>query len=827
MAAEDQFLQSIRSACPELTAQVNGLAEVWLSRLLADEGARGPERDKHFNDPVWGTITLHPWEIALLDTPLVQRLRGVKQLGLAHLVFPTATHDRFSHACGVVEAVERMMDQIVRNTKARRRTGPSEEAPPDIDESERYLIRLAALIHDVGHGPFSHAIEPVVERVFASDIRGLKEALKSADARIDKVQVSEAIAVLTVASPSFQRLLTRPLMNRVLAGKSVVDVTRYLIAAIVGGSDGSACGALGALVSSQVDADKLDYMARDAHHAGLPIDFDTERLISKLEALRVEENVLSPRLHDLKDRVRSSKDKRYQEIGISAGGTGAFEQMLVGRIFLYDRLYHHHKVRTADAMAQRLVYYADPDRKKLSLPVLYASLSDDMVVHAFGGAQINVGTTEKPLYFPSTPASKEIADAILHRQLYKRAFAFAGRFIAGLDTDTAPAAENGEVSAALNEEEKDAERSRVMVRVNQDLADLDARLSSEEEIARIAREIGDKLGSGHALYRESDGLAAHHIIVDLPRQAHPNRITTIARGDDGRLDVPDVFYDPARWANVYATQRRTGYVFAHPARRVIVCIASRIWFLRKFNCVLGDSAVRHAKAGGLVTDGLLNELESANLITAKERGYLQRPRLVYVPIELRAAQVPKEWREAQPTFVDDFNSDFNAVLPDGISALAEGELVQTLRGVFRTVQTWAVDSTFVTSTITDEKDLQKRLRQALRQMELEVDEGAEQAGGETDIKVGRRIIIENKHIKDATDDPFQAVPRSGLQGRRYVLPTGQSFVITVVSYKAATENGRMKPVECVTVRQLNGVDTPFVEIRVAVRHSDTVPSKAQ
>ena len=69
-------------------------------------------------------------------------------------------------------------------------------------------------------------------------------------------------------------------------------------------------------------------MARDAHHAGLPIDFDTERLISKLEAVRVEDSVLSHRLAELKERVAKADGGRYQEIGISAGGTGAFEQML-------------------------------------------------------------------------------------------------------------------------------------------------------------------------------------------------------------------------------------------------------------------------------------------------------------------------------------------------------------------------------------------------------------------------------------------------------------------------------------------------------------------
>ena len=108
----------------------------------------------------------------------------------------------------------------------------------------------------------------------------------------------------------------------------------------------------------------------------------------------------------------------------------------------------------------------------------------------------------------------------------------------------------------------------------------------------------------------------------------------------------------------------------------------------------------------------------------------------------------------------------------------------------------------MTSEIENEKALQAQLRQALRQANLDVSEGEEQAGGETDLKLGRRVILENKAIKEPTDDPFQSVPRSGLQGRRYVLPTGQPFVLTAVSYKAATENGKFSPSQCIKVRQL-------------------------
>ena len=795
--------------------QIEELAKSWLAPLLANKDARGPAHEKTFNDPVWGTITFHPWEIALLDTPLVQRLRGVKQLGLAHLVFPSATHDRFSHVCGVVEGAERMMAQIDRNTKF---NGGS---PARIKDEDRYLIRLAALIHDVGHGPFSHAIESVVAHLFDTELRKLEDVLRRHVPRLGSIQVSEAIAVLTIASESFQELLSRPLMNRVsTAGAD--EATRFLVTAVLGGSDGSPSGALCALVSSQIDADKLDYMARDAHHAGLPINFDTHRLVSKLEIVEVEERLISPRLQMLSKTIQEFDARRYYEVGIAAGGTGALEQMLIGRTFLFDRLYHHHKVRSADAMAQRLVYYADPEVTQLSLRELYAPLTDEMVIRAFGGLSAETEAT-----FPSTKSSRELASAILNRDLYKRAFAFAGRFIAGLDTDGEVDPDNEQFLSSTLEDDKDAERQRVMEKANLELSELKGRLDAEKEIADLAVKFSQAFPVDEDLHKEGQSLSSHHVIVDLPKSPHPQRITTIAKADDGRLDVPDVFYDPSRWAGVYTTQRRTGYVFAHPTKRKIVALAARVWFLRRFNCVLGEAAERQAKTAGLLELHCYSVLKNANLITSSEMDYLVRPRLLFLPFALNERHVPDVWRQTKPNFAADFNNQFNSILKSGVSALAAMDLSQALRGLFQVIQTFAEDSTFCTSTIEKESDLQLQLRRALRTLRFDVKEGTEQAGGETDLYVTQRVIVENKIIKTPTDDPFSAAPNAGLQGRRYVLSTGQRFVITAVAYQAKTEKGRLAPADCVRVMEVAGAAEPFVEIRLAIRHSDTVPSRAK
>ena len=195
----DQFVQQLKQACPTVKDGVDALADKWLATVF-DRLNRGGLRSgfpKVFNDPIWGTIELFPWEVVLLDSPLIQRLRGVRQLGLAHFVYPGAGHDRLEHVRGVVEAAERMLGRLARNAKHRRLYGARpDQAIPELSDNDHYVVRLAALLHDLGHGPFSHAIEPLIEQRYAVEFRQFSNAMRAAFEGVGAVSVSEAIAVL-------------------------------------------------------------------------------------------------------------------------------------------------------------------------------------------------------------------------------------------------------------------------------------------------------------------------------------------------------------------------------------------------------------------------------------------------------------------------------------------------------------------------------------------------------------------------------------------------------------------------------------------------------
>src|SRR5580704_17633928 len=121
----DELADKIAAECPTIKVAIDSLAEKWLTvvRARLDNGDVRGGFPKVFNDPVWGTIEFLPWKVVLLDSPLVQRLRGERQLGLAHYVYPGAGHDRLEHARGVVEAAERMLRALERNARHRSHYG--------------------------------------------------------------------------------------------------------------------------------------------------------------------------------------------------------------------------------------------------------------------------------------------------------------------------------------------------------------------------------------------------------------------------------------------------------------------------------------------------------------------------------------------------------------------------------------------------------------------------------------------------------------------------------------------------------------------------------
>ena len=268
--------------------------------LQASERPSVPERGdpsgfEIVRDPLWNTIRLDPAALRIIDTPEFQRLRQVRQLGLTYLVYPGATHTRFDHALGVYHLARRAVALLGER-------GELEQ----VDATECRLLPYAALLHDIGHYPFSHALE-----------------------ELDAGRIPQHHEQLT------GRFLAAPGLAGVLR-EMAEDGPERIERLIRGVSESPLQG----LVSGSLDLDKIEYLNRDALFCGVPYGaVDVDRLLHALTLVRDPE---SGRL----------------EIGIHEKGLSALESLLFAKYQMFRNVYWHHAVRAATVLYQRLVQEA-------------------------------------------------------------------------------------------------------------------------------------------------------------------------------------------------------------------------------------------------------------------------------------------------------------------------------------------------------------------------------------------------------------------------------------------------------------------------------------
>ncbi len=228
---------------------------------------------KYIQDPIHGQLKLEDWQIAIIDTPEFQRLRRVSQIGFANLVYPGANHTRFEHSLGTMHIAKLLVDRM------------------DVDEDERREIIASALLHDIGHAPFSHCTEPI-----------LKRYLRFEHENVERVIRGELRDVLEEIGLDVRRIAKH------VKGKSGCDIV---------------CG--------EIDADRMDYLVRDSYYTGVAYGvFDLSRLINKITF----EN---------------------GKLVIEMGGLMAAESLLISRYMMYPTVYFHHVCRIARRMFERAV----------------------------------------------------------------------------------------------------------------------------------------------------------------------------------------------------------------------------------------------------------------------------------------------------------------------------------------------------------------------------------------------------------------------------------------------------------------------------------------
>ncbi len=314
---------------------------------------------KIIHDTVHGSIRLEGLFLDLLETPEIQRLHGIRQLGLAYLVFPGANHTRMEHSIGTCFVAGRLADAL------------------GLDEEEKKLVMAAAMLHDIGHSPYSHTLEMALHGRMKMDHMDITRDIILGKRKI-LAEESESRKSQDIPGLLEKHGLQPKDVARLISGVSKDDASpkiddfqsqkdqvffnekRYLAQMIHG------C----------IDADQIDYLLRDSHYTGVAHGtIDTDRLIQTVEIFN-------------------------NDLVVHRRGVPAVEGMLVARALMYTSVYFHKTVRIAELMLARAVELLDE------------SMVD---VHEMIDSELMAKLKSQGGF------SKEIALMLKYRNLFKRA----------------------------------------------------------------------------------------------------------------------------------------------------------------------------------------------------------------------------------------------------------------------------------------------------------------------------------------------------------------------------------------------------------------------
>ena len=311
---------------------------------------------KTINDTVHGTIRLEGIVLDLLETLEIQRLNSIRQLGLTYLVFPGANHSRIEHVIGVSHVAGQIADAL------------------RLPQEEKDLVMAAGLLHDVGHGPFSHTLEHVLSH--ESSLNHMELTQRIIDGDEDNVapeereefrdvpRIPEVIRANGLKPADVAALVEGLPANQGLRGIDEPARTRGK-------------SYLAQIIHSTVDADQVDYLMRDAHYTGVAHGaFDFKRLLQTMT---------------LKDG-RMVIDKK---------GLPALEGMLVARALMYSSVYFHKTVRIAEQMIARAV-----ERSEKPITEVQKMVDAELISWLIGQGGLQ----------------REFALRIKYRKLFKRAW---------------------------------------------------------------------------------------------------------------------------------------------------------------------------------------------------------------------------------------------------------------------------------------------------------------------------------------------------------------------------------------------------------------------
>lgn len=458
-----------------------------------------PRAPKVIHDALWGTQRLHVHEVALVDTPLFQRLRRLHQTGFSYLTYPSTTHTRFEHSLGVLYQTEKL---------ARALHDKYDKEDSDLVTLDKIReLRVAALLHDCSHGPFSHTSEEIY-----STFPEMQQLIGPRGKGFEGSSASEVLAYFILTSEPFKLFLEK-LKQSVALDLDPTWLSNVILGRLKNSDPLNAH--YSEILNGPFDADKLDYIFRDGHYSGLPLGVDLDRLW------------LATEVHIIKPEDVPNFPRPMRRLVMARSGINSLEQIVAARMNLTASLYHHHKIRACDCMLKAVFLYC----RENGIPLCgrrIESAADFLYLSDIGILSEAETTTDSNV--------REMLHNIVNRRLFKRAL------VVSMNSFERPGYE---------EDDGDSEEKYNLV-----YALIGTTLDEQRSLATAIWEAAGKPGRKEEVW------------LDFPRGVKSKDLATTFV-NVGHIDAPtfrtlEKFIPIEQWTKQYLLQKWRGHVFCRP-----------------------------------------------------------------------------------------------------------------------------------------------------------------------------------------------------------------------------------------------------------------------
>lgn len=514
----------------------------FVEKLLHDYTPNEYKHNKVIHDPVWGTMMFYPWELQVMDSPLLQRLRKINQVGLAVLTYPSAHHSRFEHTLGVMSVVTKMVNNINQENHSE---GYATENKI-INNEDLYKLRFAALMHDVGHCFFSHLSEAIYGKL--KPFVNLKNSFEI----FSGAKEHEIFAYIITNCNHFKTFVKDYVDYPFKIDNSFFDdIGRMIVGAFIEPDFISIKGQipikkyyLTQIINGQFDADKLDYLRRDSYTAGLALTYDIDRFLYKIRIVDQKEYI--------NEQLVISK-----HLTIPVTGVSAVEEMAFSQLMLTSYIYQHQKVLATDALIQD-VAEGLAKNKKLIHPCDFLYYCDDDIYHIYGSSvdrDFIVPISNKKINSMSNKTLSDIVKRVRIRELPKRALAINFNTVSEVQS-------------------KDKTKYKVA-----DIAD------TLKGIAELRQEICIESQKISNLLSEDEGgnktIDIYDIHISIPKTSVAKDLSNafVVTTDDAIVRLSEIVR-LSDWADAFSYHKWNAYVFSREDICPIVSIASKVVFER-------------------------------------------------------------------------------------------------------------------------------------------------------------------------------------------------------------------------------------------------------